>query len=71
MDSFRLSDDVASELVTDAARKFAENRADEAIECVKRRTRVKDYRWGKGREEEGMSLNPSFPFPRSACPATA
>jgi hypothetical protein len=44
MDGFRLSGDVAAELVTEAARTFAENQAEKAIECVKRRTRIKDYR---------------------------
>jgi len=43
MDGFRLSGDVAAELVTEAARTFAENQAEKAIECVKRRTRIKDY----------------------------
>jgi len=43
VEGFRLSDDVASELVKEAARAFAENRTDEAVTCVKQRTRVKDY----------------------------
>mmetsp|Transcript_32358 Transcript_32358/g.81630 ORF Transcript_32358/g.81630 Transcript_32358/m.81630 type:complete len:1052 (-) Transcript_32358:50-3205(-) len=43
MDTFKLSDDVAAELVTEASRTFVENQAEKAIACVKRRTRVKDY----------------------------
>eukprot|EP00873_Tetraselmis_striata_P004915 jgi/Tetstr1/425179/TSEL_015640.t1 len=49
MDTFKLSDDVAAELVTEASRTFVENQAEKAIACVKRRTRVKDYRGPKGR----------------------
>ena len=39
----RLEDDAAAEAVKEAARAAAEGMLDRGLECLKRRTRVRDY----------------------------
>ena len=42
-DKVRLEDDIASEAIKEAARMHLEDVLDRGIECIKRRTRVRDY----------------------------
>ena len=42
-DKIKLGDDVASEALTEAAKVKLVRLLDSAVECIKRRTRVRDY----------------------------